>query len=163
MGLAKRNKLRCRTESVSAMQCGARATTKAILGKPGRSSKKPFTSLSIPSCSTGRLTGTKRQGPIILMEQKQRRFLEKALRRMFRVVGCRYTREAVGKPEWFYSHSWTIEQERKFAAWYTAEGIKDLGWNRRYAAKQARWFILFHGWRLEFPPEEVTKASRLKA
>jgi uncharacterized protein YdeI (YjbR/CyaY-like superfamily) len=83
-----------------------------------------------------------------MQQKQQQRFLENALRRMFRDVGQKYTREAVGKPEWFYEHTWTREQERKFQAWFAAEVAKDLGWDKRIAEKQARWFVLFHGWRL---------------
>ncbi len=82
------------------------------------------------------------------MQKEQLRFLEKALRRMFRDVGQKYTREVVGEPEWFYEHTLTMAKQRKFQAWFAAQGAKDLGWPKRYARKQAGWFVLFHGWRV---------------
>lgn len=78
---------------------------------------------------------------------------------MFRAVGQKYTREAVGKPEWFYEHTWTMEQEQGFQAWFAVQAAKDLGWNKRYAKKQASWFVLFHGWKLADLPEQ-TKTPR---
>jgi hypothetical protein len=91
------------------------------------------------------------------MQHAHRRFLVKALRRMFREVGQNYASEAVGKLEWFLEHTWTLEQEREFRTWFAAQAVKDLAWDKRYAAKQAQWFVLFYGWQLAASPEHKTK------
>ena len=45
---------------------------------------------------------------------KDEKFLEKAMTKMFAMVGREFTPEAVRRPEWFYANSWTAEQEKAY-------------------------------------------------
>ena len=79
------------------------------------------------------------------------RFALKAFKRMFRAVGRRFSPTVPTTPDWFLARSWTPKQEVAYREWFVREARRDLRWSKRQATKEAGWFLLFYGWRIENP------------
>ena len=91
---------------------------------------------------------------------KSDKFLEKALFKLFFMVGRKYTPEAVGHPEWFYESTWTAAQQEEYREWFQKASMRSLGWRAKRARVEAGFFILWYGWKVELPhkggaPDEV--------
>ena len=73
---------------------------------------------------------------------------DRAMRRMFRVVGAHYSPAFVAQDDWFLKHTWTREQEDKFRDWLPDE-LRKRGVSRKRAAWEAGMFLVDRGWRRE--------------
>ena len=55
------------------------------------------------------------------MSNKDQEFLDKILRKMFKIVGAKYTRKFTEQPEWYKKHTWDERQEDKFKRYFIKE------------------------------------------
>lgn len=82
------------------------------------------------------------------MKRSYSKLHDRAMRRMFRVVGAHYSPAFVAQDDWFLKHTWTREQEDKFRDWLTDE-LRKIGVSRKRAAWEAGMFLVDRGWRRE--------------
>jgi hypothetical protein len=75
-------------------------------------------------------------------------FLEKALNKMFQVVGMKkWNKTFTEQPDWYSQKTWTFEQKEEYKKWFLMEIKKDLKLNKRSAEKEWSWFDLMWGWK----------------
>lgn len=88
----------------------------------------------------------------MLKENEVSKFLERALRKMFAMVGRIYKAEICKQSDWYMEETWTKDRQKEFATWMETEYIKTF----KSSIKEAKWetamFILCYGWRT--PKEE---------
>lgn len=90
-----------------------------------------------------------------MSKNKIDKFLEKALDKMFQVVGlASWDREFTKKQDWYMEYSWTEEQIDEYKKWFIQTARKDLKLNKQLALKEWSWFFLMWGWK-QVKPEEV--------
>ena len=100
------------------------------------------------------------------MEQVEK-IIQVALIEMFKRVGLDYTFDQIleyGKdPEWYWSRTWTLEQEVDFEAWlydlfYKSKQFKKypVKARKRIVKKEVGYFVLMWGWKTEFPSNAET-------
>ena len=92
---------------------------------------------------------------------KQEKFVERLWRRFFGAVGRTYSPEAMAKPEWYLTSSWTARQEDSFRDWLTHEMIKIFHQRKKQAQFEASMFLLFYGWRIENPEDTGKKIRKV--
>lgn len=78
---------------------------------------------------------------------KEERFVEKALKKMFEVVGERFSWEFCLRDEWYLTCEWTKNKEEQFRKWFMAEIKKDLDVSKRKAENEYAYFNLTWGWK----------------
>jgi hypothetical protein len=71
------------------------------------------------------------------------------LKKMFNVVGEKFTRTYCRQPQWFLKHSWTPEQEGEYINWLEDYLVKKLKIPKYMAHDSALWHIVEYGWRQE--------------
>jgi hypothetical protein len=81
--------------------------------------------------------------------RNEKQFLRKILTRMFKTVGRKYSAKATAKPNWYDESSWSREQEAQYKAWLAKVIERELHYRPVAANRQAAWFILEYGWKVE--------------
>jgi hypothetical protein len=80
------------------------------------------------------------------LKEKEAKFLLKALKKMFSVVGAKYTKEFCKKDGWYLKYSWNNDEERKYSDWFIKECSKTFKCSKKTALHEWSWFNLTHGW-----------------
>jgi len=80
---------------------------------------------------------------------KTDKFIEKALKKMFKVVGAPYSQEFCEEDAWYLKYSWTSDERDKFKEWFIKEFIKTFKLGKLYAEKEWGMFYLNWGWKEE--------------
>lgn len=77
------------------------------------------------------------------------KFLEKALDKMFQIVGFeKWDREFTdNNKDWYSLKTWNSSQVEDYKKWFLTEIKKDLKLNKQQAEKEWSWFFLMWGWR----------------
>ena len=79
---------------------------------------------------------------------KYGKFINKALDKMFQMVGFESVDENFVKQEdWYSKKTWTKDQSEEFKNWFIKEGKKDLKFTKQMMEKEHAWFNLKYGWR----------------
>jgi hypothetical protein len=80
--------------------------------------------------------------------KKENEFLEKALDKMFQMVGFDgWDREFTKQPDWFTQKSWPEKDIKNYKSWFLKEIKKDLKLNKQLAEKEWSYFFLMWGWK----------------
>lgn len=88
-------------------------------------------------------------------EQKVKQFYTDAFDKMFQMVGYeKADQELIGKPQWYTTHTWSLDNEKAFAAWFIAEYKKRFRSKKAYAEQECRWFLFDFGWSLDLSKKE---------
>lgn len=76
------------------------------------------------------------------------KFINKAIRKMFQVVGAthEYSAEFCKTDNWYMSHTWNTKQINTYKRWFVAQARKDLKWTKKTAESEWGWFFLQWGW-----------------
>jgi len=77
---------------------------------------------------------------------KNRQFLDKLLRKMFKMVGQKYTKSFVKQEKWYQQYTWNREQEDEFRQYFIKQYTKFFKISKKMAARDFEWFNLCHGW-----------------
>lgn len=99
------------------------------------------------------------------MTVTQKKALRMILRKMFKMVGEKYTHEKTEVENWYTKHGWTEEEQNEFKEWLTLKILTDahvkelfeLRWHvdKVIAEKKANGFVFNYGWRI-LTEDEVT-------
>ena len=83
---------------------------------------------------------------------KTDKFIEKALKKMFKVVGAEkeFSLDYCKKPEWYMNYTWTNDQVKEYKAWFIKNAMKDLQLTKKGAEREWGYFFLQWGWRQDF-------------
>lgn len=81
--------------------------------------------------------------------QKVDLFIEKALKKMFEIVGETYSKEFCAKEDWYRKHTWTKEQQETYKKWFICEAKKTFKWDNRTLNWEWAMFHLNYGWKDE--------------
>jgi len=92
-----------------------------------------------------------------MLSKKEKKFFDTALRKMFRLVGRKYSPQATSKPEWYYESTWTSKQQSEFRKWLSTLIRRELKYAAHKADWEAAWFVFNFGWRV-VPETDTTKA-----
>ncbi len=84
-----------------------------------------------------------------MKKNKEQKFIEKMLKKMFSMVGTKYSEEFCQKKDWYLKYSFNKEQEYKFRDFFIKSAQKDFRWNKRTAANEYSHFSLMWGWTLK--------------
>ena len=76
------------------------------------------------------------------------KWLDEILTKQFEMVGLEYKPTLVTHDGWFLEYTWTDEQQNAFKSWLVAYFRKKTRFSKEYCERQAAWFILHCGWKL---------------
>lgn len=72
---------------------------------------------------------------------------------MFRRVGLNKTyseiKEYAKQSNWYHNHSWSQQEQEEFVKWVVVKLRSELKCTKKYAEKQAYWFVFDIGWKLD--------------
>lgn len=77
------------------------------------------------------------------------KFMNKALTRMFKVVGAKYKRKVCQEPQWYLKYTWTQCQADKYGEWFIKEYRKTFASSLKEAKSEWQWFFMNYGWVVE--------------
>ena len=77
------------------------------------------------------------------------KWLDEILTKQFEMVGEEYKPSIVKKDNWYLDYTWTNEQEKEFQDWLAVYFKKRLKFSKEYCARQAGWFILHCGFKVD--------------
>lgn len=80
--------------------------------------------------------------------KRENEFLEKALDKMFQMVGFdKWDRDFTKQLDWFTQKTWSENDIKNYKSWFLKEIKKDLKLNKQSAEKEWSYFFLMWGWR----------------
>ena len=79
-------------------------------------------------------------------EKSIERLAIRAVRRLFRAVGLRYSAEKHRRPGRWQTCTWTAEKQADFRVWLTDE-LRAAGFSKQRAELEAATFLLNYGWK----------------
>ena len=80
---------------------------------------------------------------------KETKFLNKVLTRMFKMVGLKFDVKYTQEEDWWLTKTWTEEQRLKFKRFFIEEARKKLRYNKKQAINEFAWFDLMFGWKMD--------------
>ena len=80
---------------------------------------------------------------------KTDKFIEKALRKMFKAVGAEkeFSLDYCKEQNWFHNYSWNRDQIEKYKTWFIQNAMKDLQLTKQGAEREWSYFFLQWGWK----------------
>ena len=81
------------------------------------------------------------------MIMEKQKILRGLLVKMFKIIGQEYSEDKCKEEGWFTKHTWTAEQEQKFAEWGKKFLKKHMKLNDKCCKKEMSYFILNYGWK----------------
>lgn len=81
-----------------------------------------------------------------LLKRKDK-FIEKVLKKMFQLVGAKYSKKFCKQPEWYLIYSWDEKTEKKWKEFFIKSAQNDLKLSKKAAEKEFLWFNLCYGWK----------------
>jgi hypothetical protein len=85
----------------------------------------------------------------LITDEKIERFVTKALRFMFDLVGEEYSVNYCMQDGWQRKHTVDIAREQAFYDWLVVEIKKEFKWSQKKTYAEAEAFILNYGWMRE--------------
>jgi len=87
---------------------------------------------------------------------KDKKFQKDVLDELFRRVGFDgYDDEFVKNHKlWYQKNTWAMKDEEDFMDWFAKRHQKVYKSKKAFAKREASWFVLYYGWRVELGVEK---------